>query len=494
METLGTDPIFEPQAEFRARSNTWPRPENFGDKDSDEKPPVNINSSNPTQESSPSDAILGCQLIKKSSSRRNAWGNMSYADLITHAIQNSSDKRLTLSQIYDWMVQNVPYFKDKGDSNSSAGWKNSIRHNLSLHSRFMRVQNEGTGKSSWWVINPDAKPGKSTRRRATSMETQKYEKKRGRVKKKVEALRNELNISSGSPTATVSEGRDTFPESTTHLGFQLSPDFRPRASSNASSCGRLSPIPAVETDVHDSQVSSLSPIPWSSDLDIFAAQSSNLDRYEADQLGNSLAATVKLVEEDMSYLSSNRLLRLSSALDPSTTNNNYNLGSYRYSENYKALHSPVSNDQHLPQLQTTQQSTVKTEMETFQALPPINSNQRQFSQVNFCQTLSEDNLSPISLRSKPQDNPFQNDSSGAPINDQLMPMPSSNPLPNDLDLNMDTLEGDLECDVDQLIRHELNVDGNLDFNFEPVSMVNTSSSPMLPYPKSITTINRPWVH
>ncbi|MCP9261152.1 Forkhead box protein O [Dirofilaria immitis] len=41
---------------------------------------------------------------KKSTTRRNAWGNMSYADLITQAI-------------------NVPYFRDKGDSNSSAGWK-----------------------------------------------------------------------------------------------------------------------------------------------------------------------------------------------------------------------------------------------------------------------------------------------------------------------------------------------------------------------------------
>lgn len=48
---------------------------------------------------------------------------MSYADLITKAIDNSPEKRLTLSQIYDWMVKNVPYFKDKGDSNSSAGWK-----------------------------------------------------------------------------------------------------------------------------------------------------------------------------------------------------------------------------------------------------------------------------------------------------------------------------------------------------------------------------------
>lgn len=60
---------------------------------------------------------------RKCSSRRNAWGNLSYADLITRAIESSPEKRLTLSQIYDWMVRCVPYFKDKGDSNSSAGWK-----------------------------------------------------------------------------------------------------------------------------------------------------------------------------------------------------------------------------------------------------------------------------------------------------------------------------------------------------------------------------------
>ena len=63
----------------------------------------------------------------------------------------------------------------------------------------MRVQNEGTGKSSWWMINPDAKPGKSARRRATSMETSKYEKKRGRVKKKV--TRNSIHL---LPTGTFS--------------------------------------------------------------------------------------------------------------------------------------------------------------------------------------------------------------------------------------------------------------------------------------------------
>lgn len=78
----------------------------------------------------------------------------------------------------------------------------------------MRVQNEGTGKSSWWMLNPDAKPGKAARRRATSMETSKFEKKRGRIKKKIEAMRNGGSIlDTPSPSSSLSEGLDLFPES-----------------------------------------------------------------------------------------------------------------------------------------------------------------------------------------------------------------------------------------------------------------------------------------
>lgn len=251
MDAVDIDHNFEPQT--RARSNTWPLRPNR------ELEPQN----SPTSEDSNAAADVQKEkdplglTAKKSGSRRNAWGNLSYADLITKAIQSSPEKRLTLSQIYDWMVQNVPYFKDKGDSTSSAGWKNSIRHNLSLHSRFMRIQNEGTGKSSWWVINPDAKPGKAPRRRAGSMETKNYEKKRGRVKKKVEALRAAME-NGGGPLAGSEDYLDT-------LGFG---DFRPRTSSNASSCGRLSPIHAgIEPDLHDNQVPPMSPIPWGAEVD-----------------------------------------------------------------------------------------------------------------------------------------------------------------------------------------------------------------------------------
>jgi len=64
--------------------------------------------------------------LKKPSGRRNAWGCLSYADLIARAIESTTDKRLTLSQIYEWMVENIPYFRDKGESTSSAGWKVNI--------------------------------------------------------------------------------------------------------------------------------------------------------------------------------------------------------------------------------------------------------------------------------------------------------------------------------------------------------------------------------
>ncbi|RMB91123.1 hypothetical protein DUI87_32258 [Hirundo rustica rustica] len=131
------DPDFEPQS--RPRSCTWPLPHPDlaaeeedggaggtpalaagGDGAENAAAPVErrIAAAPPP----PPGADVG-QLRKAKTSRRNAWGNLSYADLITKAIESSPEKRLTLSQIYDWMVRYVPYFKDKGDSNSSAGWK-----------------------------------------------------------------------------------------------------------------------------------------------------------------------------------------------------------------------------------------------------------------------------------------------------------------------------------------------------------------------------------
>ncbi|XP_054156383.1 forkhead box protein O-like [Oppia nitens] len=448
---------------------------------------------------------------KKNTSRRNAWGNMSYADLITQAVNGSPDKRLTLSQIYDWMVQNVPYFKDKGDSNSSAGWKNSIRHNLSLHNRFMRVQNEGTGKSSWWMINPDAKPGKAARRRATSMETQKYEKKRGRVKKKIEALKNGLSLdqSTPSPSSSVSEGLDMFPDSPVHHGFNLSPEFRPRASSNASSCGRLSPIPAVDNDMHDSQVPPLSPLTsWNhGDIGrIYTGNVNDVDQYSTEQLVE-MANTMKLTG-NTAFLGVVNKTSPTGQLSPAGShiqlNTTYTMGSYGQLTGY--------NQQQQQQQQQSQQ-TSETGATTLTALNNVSGGvaARSPTQILLASDVLNGvanggggsnttsyqltSLSPVS--SQTIDTMVANNNnctavtSGTTVaaNNTMSNYSSSpqhhiqsttaqnratmmghilsfnNQLPNDLDLNLDSLHGGLECDVDSVIRHELSVDGSLDFNF-----------------------------
>merc|ERR1712107_202505 len=105
--------------------------------------------------------------FQRKNSRRNPWGNCSYSDLIEQAISSAPDKRLTLNQIYDWLISNISYFSDRQDNTASSGWKNSIRHNLSLHQRFVKIPNEDAGQSSWWTINNDPKPGVKQRRRAT---------------------------------------------------------------------------------------------------------------------------------------------------------------------------------------------------------------------------------------------------------------------------------------------------------------------------------------
>ncbi|KAL0993802.1 hypothetical protein UPYG_G00114140 [Umbra pygmaea] len=219
----------------------------------------------PQQQVPPLSSPIGANSVaaaaqrKSSSSRRNAWGNMSYADLITKAIESSPEKRLTLSQIYDWMVKSVPYFKDKGDSNSSAGWKNSIRHNLSLHSRFVRVQNEGTGKSSWWMLNPEGgKSGKSPRRRAASMDNNsKFTKSRGRAAKKKVALQGGVDGGADSPGGSQYSKWLGSPNSHSHSNddFEAWTTFRTRTSSDASTLsGRRSPFLEQDVDLSEADL------------------------------------------------------------------------------------------------------------------------------------------------------------------------------------------------------------------------------------------------
>ncbi|XP_072230636.1 forkhead box protein O1-A-like [Leuresthes tenuis] len=251
---------------------------------------------------------LGSQR-KISSSRRNAWGNMSYADLITKAIESSPEKRLTLSQIYDWMVKSVPYFKDKGDSNSSAGWKNSIRHNLSLHSRFVRIQNEGTGKSSWWMLNPEGgKNGKSPRRRAASMDNNnKFVKSRGRAAKKKMSLQEEVEGGAASPGSQYSNWLGS-PNS--HSNDDLEPwsSFRTRTSSDASTLsGRRSPFPPEQDDLGDSDGHMMYPVSGTkitSTLPRLSEVAGSMGQHGSERVMESLLDNLNLLSPKASQLGS----------------------------------------------------------------------------------------------------------------------------------------------------------------------------------------------
>uniref|UniRef100_UPI00358FB36D forkhead box protein N4-like isoform X3 n=1 Tax=Myxine glutinosa TaxID=7769 RepID=UPI00358FB36D len=77
----------------------------------------------------------------------------SYSCLIAIALKNSKTGSLTVSEIYSFLMDAFPYFRTAPD-----GWKNSVRHNLSLNKCFEKVENKmagatGTRKGCLWALN-----------------------------------------------------------------------------------------------------------------------------------------------------------------------------------------------------------------------------------------------------------------------------------------------------------------------------------------------------
>lgn len=89
----------------------------------------------------------------------------SYIGLIGMAILSSTEKKMILSDIYQWILDHYPYFRAR-----APGWKNSIRHNLSLNACFIKCGRSATGKGHYWAIHPanvkDFERGDFRRRKA----------------------------------------------------------------------------------------------------------------------------------------------------------------------------------------------------------------------------------------------------------------------------------------------------------------------------------------
>ncbi len=60
---------------------------------------------------------------------------LSFACMIFMSLESSPTKTLPVKQIYEWIQWKFPYYMS-----ASPGWKNSIRHNLSLNKCFKKVE------------------------------------------------------------------------------------------------------------------------------------------------------------------------------------------------------------------------------------------------------------------------------------------------------------------------------------------------------------------
>jgi len=76
----------------------------------------------------------------------------SYIALIVMAIQNSSAKKMTLNEIYQYLSTHFSFFQGQYQ-----GWKNSVRHNLSLNECFIKLPKAmgKPGKGHYWTIDPN---------------------------------------------------------------------------------------------------------------------------------------------------------------------------------------------------------------------------------------------------------------------------------------------------------------------------------------------------
>lgn len=86
----------------------------------------------------------------------------SYVVLIHDVIINSPAGAMSLPQIYRAIERKYPFYKLRTSTN---GWQSSVRHNLSQHKAFVKIERDGKG---WmWGVNPDIPIEKEKKRKLT---------------------------------------------------------------------------------------------------------------------------------------------------------------------------------------------------------------------------------------------------------------------------------------------------------------------------------------